>query len=105
MNAFFNSLNDITSELFIIFKELNDNFSATALRRTQHHFAAVIDLLRISELFCTWCPELFLDVDHVHSNRLISFLVFVLDSIFLGEMDKHLQYFSGKMFCHSATID
>ena len=65
----------------------------------------MIDLLRISELFCTWCPELFLDVDHVHSNRLISFIVFTLDSIFVGEMDKHLQYFSGKMFCNSATMD
>lgn len=34
MNSFFNNLNDITSELFIIFKELKDNFSANALRRT-----------------------------------------------------------------------
>jgi hypothetical protein len=34
MNAFFNSMNDITSELFIIFKELKNNFSIYTLRKT-----------------------------------------------------------------------
>ena len=105
MNSFFNALNDITSELFIIFKELKDNFNPNALRRTQHHFFAVIDLLRICELFTTWCPELFLDVDHVHSNRLMSYLMFTLNSLFVGEMDKHLVYFASKMYQHSATLD
>lgn len=63
MNAFFNSLNDITTDLFTIFKEVKQDFSNQLLRRTQHHFHAVIDLLRICELCTTWCPELFLDVD------------------------------------------
>ena len=38
MNAFFNSINDITSELFIIFKELRSNFQVMTLRKTQSYF-------------------------------------------------------------------
>lgn len=63
MNSFFNALNDITSQLYIIFKELKNNFNSNTLRKTQSLFYAVIDLMRICELFVTWCPELFLDVD------------------------------------------
>lgn len=88
MNSFFNSINDITSELFIIFKELKNNFSSLTLKKTQSYFYAVIDLLRMCELFATWCPELFLDVDHVHSNRLLNFIIFTLNSVFIGEIDK-----------------
>jgi hypothetical protein len=79
MNSFFNSINDITSELFIIFKELKNNFSSMTLKKTQSYFQAVMDLLRMCELFATWCPELFLDVDHVHSNRLMNFIMFTLN--------------------------
>jgi hypothetical protein len=49
------------------------------LKKTQSYFQAVIDLLRMCELFATWCPELFLDVDHVHSNRLMNFIMFTLN--------------------------
>lgn len=34
MNAFFNSLNDITTDLFTIFKEVKQDFSNQLLRRT-----------------------------------------------------------------------
>lgn len=82
MNSFFNSLNDITSELFIVFKELKNNYTAANLRKTKSYFEIAIDLLRMCELFTTWCPEMFLDVDHVHSTRLLNFLMFTLNSVF-----------------------
>jgi len=105
MNSFFNSLNDITSELFITFKELKDNYSTTALRKTKAYFENSIDLLRMCELFATWCPELFLDVDHVHSSRLLNFIMFTLNSVFIGEIYKHIQYFSEKVYSHSNTLE
>lgn len=105
MNSFFNQLNDITSELFIIFKELKNNFSNLTLRKTQSYFYASIDLLRMCELFSTWCPELFLDVDHVHSSRLLNFLLFTMNSVFIGEVDKQIIYFASKVYSNSASLE
>jgi hypothetical protein len=105
MNSFFNALNEITSQLCIIFKELKNNFNSNTLRKTQSLFYAVIDLLRICELFITWCPELFLDIDQVHSNRLVGYLMFTLNSLFNGEVYRHIEYFSQKTYLHSATLE
>lgn len=57
------------------------------------------------ELFATWCPELFLDVDHVHSSRLMNFVMFVMNSVFVGEVNKQIVFFSGKVYSHSATLE
>ena len=38
MNALFNILNDMTTELFVVFKELKNNFSATVAKRTKTLF-------------------------------------------------------------------
>ena len=105
MNSFFNSMNDITSELFIIFKELKNEFSVITLRKTQSYFYASVDQLRMCELFATWCPEMFLDVDHVHSSRLLNFIMFVLNSVFIGEVSKQIIYFSTKVYSHSASLE
>lgn len=105
MNSFFNQLNDITSELFITFKELKDNYSGLTLRKTKAYFENSIDLLRMCELFSTWCPELFLDVDHVHSSRLMNFIMFILNSIFIGEVFKHIQDFSAKVYSYTNTFE
>lgn len=105
MHSYFNSLNDITSELFIIFKELKNNYSSLTLRKTKSYFETSIDLLRMAELFSTWCPELFLDVENVHSTRLVSFLMFVLNSVFVGEIDKLINNFSAKMFSRSDNLE
>lgn len=105
MNSFFNSLNDITSELFITFKELKNNYSSLTLRKTKQYFETSIDLLRMCELFATWCPELFLNVEHVHSSRLLNFIMFTLNSVFIGEIDKAINFFSDKVYSHSATLE
>ena len=105
MNAFFNQLNDITSELFITFKELKDNYSSLTLRKTKAYFENSIDLLRMCELFSTWCPELFLDVDQVHSSRLMNFIMFIMNSIFIGEVAKHIKDFSAKVYSHTNTFE
>lgn len=104
MNSFFNSLNDITSELFITFKELKDNYSEVTLRKTKSYFETAIDLLRMCELFSTWCPELFLDVEQVHSSRLLNFIMFTLNSVLVGEIDRHINYFAEKVYLHSSTL-
>ena len=105
MNSFFNSLNDITSEMFIQFKELKNNFSSINLRKTKSYFETAIDLLRMAELFSTWCPELFLDVDHVHSTRLLNFLMFSLNSVFVGEIAKPITEVSEKIYSYSDNLE
>ena len=105
MNAYFNSLNDITSELFITFKELKNNYSRLTLRKTRAYFETSIDLLRMCELFSTWCPELFLDVGHVHSSRLLNFIMFTLNSVFIGEIEKPIKHFSDRVYSHSDTLE
>lgn len=104
MNSFFNSLNDVTSELIIVFKELKNNSSANLLRKTKQYFEITIDLLRMAELFSTWCPEMFLDIDHVHSTRLLNFLMFVLNTVFVGEMNKQIDDFASKVYSHSDNL-
>ena len=105
MNSYFNSLNDITSELFITFKELKTNYSSLNLIKTKSYFETAIDLLRMCELFTTWCPELFLHKEHVHSSRLLNFIMFTLNSLFIGEIDKHIIFFSEKVYSHSSTLE
>lgn len=75
------------------------------LRKTQSYFQTSVDLLRMCELFATWCPELFLDVEHVHSSRLMNFIMFVLNSVFVGEVNKHIIFFSERVYLHSATLE
>ena len=105
MNAYFNSLNDITSELIIQFKELKNTSSAMSIRKTKSYFEASIDLLRMGELFSTWCPELFLDVENVHSTRLLNFMMFTLNSIFVGEIDKLIGNFAEKLHSFSDRLE
>lgn len=104
MNSYFNALNDINSELIITFKELKNNYSSLTLRKTKSYFDTSIALLRMCELFSAWCPELFLDVDHVHSSRLMNFIMFTLNTVFIGEIDKHINYFADKMYLQSSTL-
>ena len=66
MNAVFNSLNDVTNELFIVFKEVNGipmGYQSQLLRRIKYYLDLIIDLSRILELLTRWVPELFLSKD------------------------------------------
>jgi hypothetical protein len=38
MNAFFNNLNEVTTELFVIFKELKNSYNSQILRKTKTYF-------------------------------------------------------------------
>ena len=63
MNAVFNALNDVTSELFMILKELKGaaiNHRSQLLRRIKYFLDMIIDLCRILEMLTKWIPELFL---------------------------------------------
>ena len=98
MNSFFNSLNDVNSELFITLKEIKENYSPLNIRKTRTYLETAIDLLRMCELFMTWCPELFLDVEQVHSGRLLNFIMFTLNSVFVGEINKFILEFSKRVY-------
>lgn len=66
MNAVFNALNDVTSELFMILKELKGaslNHRSQLLRRIKYFLDMIIDLCRILEMLTKWVPELFLQKD------------------------------------------
>jgi hypothetical protein len=38
MNALFNNLNEMTTELFVVFKELKNNYSNVIVKRTKTFF-------------------------------------------------------------------
>jgi len=61
--------------------------------------------MRIAELFTRWCPELFLDIDHVHSSRLLNYIMFTLNSVFIGEIEKSIVEFSDKVYSHSIKLE
>ena len=66
MNAVFNALNDVTSELFMILKELKGapmSQRSQILRRIKYFLDMIIDLCRILEMLTKWVPELFLQKD------------------------------------------
>lgn len=66
MNEVFNALNDVTSELFLVFKEIKDlpiGNNTQILRRIKYFLDLIIDLSRILELLTRWVPELFLSKD------------------------------------------
>jgi hypothetical protein len=44
----------------------------------------VVDLYRILEIMTKWAPEIFVDKDSIHSIRLLNYIMFVLQSIFVG---------------------
>lgn len=66
MNSIFNALNDATSELFIVFKEIKGmsiGQVSQIQRRLKYYLDVIIDLSRILELLTKWVPELFLSKD------------------------------------------
>lgn len=61
MNNLFNSVNDITSETLMIFKEANkQNVSPVLLKRSKFFFDLIMDLCRILEMLATHVPEIFI---------------------------------------------
>lgn len=107
MNAVFNSLNDVTSELFILFKEIKDSPYAGhqgVLRRVKYFLDLIIDLSRVLELLTRWVPELFLNKDLIHAGRLLDFTLFVFRSIFRQKLDADFIEFCSKLQSKSRTL-
>ena len=61
LNSVFNSLNDVTSELFMVLKE-EPNLAqhASLIRRSRFYLDLIVDLTRILETVSFWCPQVFL---------------------------------------------
>lgn len=104
MNVFFNTLNETTTELFVIFKELKNSYNSNLLKRTRLNFSLVVDLFRIMEVLTRVAPELFVDKLHIHSIRLINYMMFVLHSIFNGDIDNYIDFFSAKIMQRSESL-
>ena len=100
MNAVFNALNDVTSELFMILKELKQAQAVgkqQLLRRIKYYLDMIIDLCRIVEMLTKWIPELFLSKDQIHASRLLDYVQFVFRSIFRMKMDEMFVDFCSKL--------
>ena len=107
MNEVFNSLNDVTSELFLVFKEIKGipvSYHTQILRKIKYFLDLIIDLSRILELLTRWVPELFLSKDQIHAVRLLDFLLFVFRSIFRMQMDELFKKFCDKLQTRSRTL-
>ncbi len=53
----------MTTELFVIFKELKNSYSTSVLKRTQSLSLLIVDMFRVLEVLTGRVPELFLDRD------------------------------------------
>jgi hypothetical protein len=104
MNVFFNTLNEMTTELFVIFKELKNSYNTQILKRTRQTFQLVVDLFRIMEIMTKWAPEIFVDKNEIHSIRLINYIMFVLHSIFVGQIDNYMDFFASKINQRSESL-
>ena len=104
MNNFFNILNELTTELFVIFKELKNSYGPQILKKTRSNFVLVVDMFRIIEMLTKYSPEIFVDKQHIHSIRLINYMMFVLHSVFVGELDSYIDYFVEKIQHRSETL-
>jgi hypothetical protein len=104
MNTFFNTLNEMTTEIFVIFKELKNNYTQNVLRRTRTLFTQVVDMYRMLEVMTEWAPEIFVDKSQIHSIRLINYVMFVLHSIFVGGIGAYIDYSSAKIMQRSETL-
>lgn len=107
MNEVFNALNDVTSELFSLFKEIKDlpiGNHTQIMRRVKYFLDLIIDLSRILELLTRWVPELFLSKDQIHAVRLLDFMLFVFRSIFRMQMDTLFEKFCDKLQTRSRTL-
>ena len=61
MNIFFNSLNDLTTEVLVIFKELKNDYHSQMLKRTRLTFSMIVDMYRILEILTKHALEIFVD--------------------------------------------
>jgi hypothetical protein len=104
MNFIFNTLNELTTEIFVIFKELKNNYHSTILRKTKQAFSMIVDLYRILEVVTKQAPEIFVDKQQIHSIRLFNYIMFVLHSIFIGGIDNYIEFFAGKIMSRSETL-
>lgn len=104
MNALFNTLNEMTTEIFVIFKELKNNYSAQVLKRTRALFTQVVDMFRMLEILTKWAPEIFVDKTQIHSMRLLNYVMFVLHSVFAGGIAGYVEFCCAKIMQRSETL-
>lgn len=107
MHQVLSSLNDYTSEIFMIFKEVQSasvNQKTQLYRRIKYYLDIIIDLCRVLELLSRQVPEIFLTRSQLHATRLFDYILFVFRSIFTMKMDKLFVEFCEKIKTKSRTL-
>ena len=104
LNIFFNALNELTTEMLVIFKELKNNYHQQILKRTRLTFSMIVDMYRILEVMTKYAPEIFVDKNQIHSIRLLNYIMFVLHSVFVGNIDNYIEFFAGKIHQRSDNL-
>lgn len=56
------------------------------------------------EIICREAPEAFLSRDSIHANRLLNYIMFVLESVFKGNVHSYISKFSMKMQTQSESL-
>ena len=64
----------------------------------------VVDLCRVLEIITHWVPEIFVDKDLIHSNRLLNYIMFILNSVFVGNIDSFIEFFAQKIQQRSDSL-
>ena len=107
MHQVLSILNDYTSEIFMIFKEVtiaSANQKAQFHRRIKFYLDIIIDLCRVLELLSCHVPEIFLTKNQLHATRLFDYILFVFRSIFTMKMDKLFIDFCEKIKTKSRSL-
>lgn len=64
----------------------------------------IVDMYRMLEVMTKWAPEIFVDKNQIHSMRLINYIMFVLHSVFIGNIDSYIEFFAGKVMQKTDTL-
>lgn len=107
MHNVLSSLNDYTSEIFMIFREVTSasvNQKTQLYRRIKFYLDIIIDLCRVLELLSRHVPEIFLTRNQLHATRLFDYILFVLRSVFTMKMDKLFVDFCDKIKTRSRSL-
>mmetsp|Transcript_3401 Transcript_3401/g.2362 ORF Transcript_3401/g.2362 Transcript_3401/m.2362 type:complete len:201 (-) Transcript_3401:425-1027(-) len=104
LNSVFNNLNEVTTEFFVNIKELKNNYHQPLLARTRQYFSLIVDFYRLLEILCQHTPELFIYRHQINSYRLLSYMMFVLNTVFNGGLSNQLRYFTHRLQSKYETL-
>lgn len=90
----------------MIFKELDNHYYTQAnLVKTNNYFGIIIDLFRLLELMTTHAVDIFIDKRQIHGKRTLTFVMFVLHTIFESGIEQYIKSFAQKIQQQNCNIE